>query len=246
MGFLRSWGSKRAATFIYVLPTLAIALHAETVQEIAGAVVFARGGQTKIASVQTERLSGRILTADREGSFVLELKRPNKIRMEIVLDGASVVQSSDGHTGWKLDPLSSGTAPRKMSDAEAKELAANLDLDEPFIDFERKGTSIEIVDTELLGPSLVWRLKLTLKSGAIEYYFVETTGHFVLARERTLGDKGAETRFYDDFRRVQGLLFPFAITSMASPGVFKFQVEKLDIDIPIDDAEFTMPAKASK
>ena len=235
---------------VIVLLTLSsaipVTLSAETVEEIAGDIVFARGGQAKLASIQTERLTGQVIAGERQGSFVMELKRPNKIRMEIVLDGSKVVEASEGTSGWTVEP--GGSSPRKLNDSEAKQLAADMDIDGPFVDYQRKGTKIEMIDKEMLGPSLVWKLKLTRKSGDVEYYCIETTGHFVLARERTLDQNSSNVQFYSDFRRVEDVLFPFDTTSQSSgpQGTLEFKVEKLDVNAVIDDAEFTEPTKTSK
>lgn len=235
-----------------VCGALSISLYAESVGEIADRIVFARGGRARMQSIQTEKMSGRVVVDGNEaGSFVMELKRPNKIRLEVVLGGESVTKTYDGKTGWKVSSPGQAT-PQKTTDTETKELIGEADIDGPFLDYDKKGTQIEILDKELLGSSLVWKLKVTLKDGRIEYYYIESTGYMVLVREEAAGkneQQGLSRQFYRDFRRVDNVPFPFTIISETNDAEVPVRLEfgKIEINTPEDDSRFVLkPAAAGK
>lgn len=185
------------------------------------------------------------------GSFLMEVKRPNKVRLEINIGGENLIKAYDGSTGWKISPPGQST-PQKATESETKELIGEADIDGPFLDYDKKGTQIEILDKEMLGPSLVWKLKVSLKDGRIGYYYIESTGYMVLMREQAPGknDRGSVFRqFYRDFRRVNNIPFPFTIVSETndSEAPIRLEFDKIELNTPEDDSRFTLkPAPAVK
>lgn len=203
-------------------------------------------------SIQTERMTGRVFTEEKEaGSFVMEVKRPNKVRLEIKLGDDNLIKAYDGSTGWKISSAGQ-TTPQKTTESETKELIGEADIDGPFLDYDKKKTQIEIVDKEMLGSSLVWKLKVTLKEGRVEYYYIESTGYMVLLREQAPGKNqqgGGFRQFYRDFRRVNNIPFPFTIVSDAgdSESPVRLEFEKIELNTPEDDSRFTLkPAPVAK
>lgn len=240
----------QARVFLVSVALGAISVQAETVQEIADRIVFARGGRAILSSVQSERLSGQIVAGDDPGSFVMDVKRPNMIRLEVNVGDNYSVRAYDGKTGWKISSRTQKT-PERMAEAETKELIGKTDIDGPFVDFKANGTQIEILDKEMLGSSLVWKLKVTLKDGAVSYYYVESTGYFVLMREQLIGKDGQQhmvRQFYQNFQRVQNMPFPFLV--IAEDGVSdepaRLKFEKVEINVPEEVNRFTLTSVSTK
>jgi outer membrane lipoprotein-sorting protein len=228
-----------------------ISLHAESAEEIADRIVFARGGRARMQSIQTEKMTGRILSEDKTGTFQMEVKRPNKVRLEIELGGTKLTKTYDGTTGWKISSPGQLT-PQKITENETKDLHGEADIDGPFLDYDKKSTQIEILGKEMLGPSLVWKLKVTLKDGRIEHYYVESTGYMVLVREESAGngEQRLLRQFYRDFQRVDGISFPFAVISEAedSQETVRLEFDEIEINVPEDDSRFNLngPVSAAK
>ena len=240
----------RRALLCLALCVTPLCLCAESVQEIADRIVFARGGAAIIKSIQTERMSGTILAGDQQGSFVMELKRPDKVRFDLSLGGVSSTKAYDGKTGWKLRP-GEAAPPERMSEAETKELIGRGDMDGPFLDFAAKGINIEILGKEMLGPSLVWKLKVIPKAGEPEYYYVESTGYMVLLRETAAKKDGQEylsQQFFQDFQRVQNTRLPFLVITEdgSSDEPIKLKFHEVELNVPIDDSRFTLTLPAAK
>jgi len=71
-----------------VLAALAVPAAAQTVDEIVARSLEARGGLERLEAVQSIRMSGRVSAGDRKAKIVIEVKRPARIRIETVVDGA--------------------------------------------------------------------------------------------------------------------------------------------------------------
>jgi outer membrane lipoprotein-sorting protein len=229
---------------------VSVSLYAETAGEIADRIVFARGGRARMQSIQTEKMTGRIFSGDETGTFLMELKRPNKVRLEIELGGTKVTKVYDGTTGWKISSPEQLTL-QKISESETKELIGEDGIDGPFLDYDKKSTQIDVLGKEMLGSSLVWKLRVKLKDGRTEYYYVESTGYMVLVREECAG-KGEERvsrQFYRNFQRINSIPFPFTVTSEAGDGQepVRLEFDNIELNVPEEDSRFNLkPAPAAK
>lgn len=237
------------AVTIFVLASWRAAW-AETAQEIADGIIFARGGKAKLQSIQSGRITGIVSMEDEQGTFVLEWKHPQLIRMEITLGGKTIVKASDGQNAWKLDPLAGSTKPVPMDAVESKRFMADMDFDGPFLDPASKGVQIELIDKEMLDPSLVWKLKVTHKSGEVEFYYVESTGHFVLLKEsaKTEGSKAQTQRqYFRDFQMVGDLWFPFTtiLSTEDSTALVTLSVQDVELNPKIEETRFRLSSNSA-
>jgi len=69
---------------------------AQTVEDIVRRYVEARGGALKLRAVESLRFTGTMELPDVSAAFVLELKRPNRMRTEFVVQGQTGVRAFDG------------------------------------------------------------------------------------------------------------------------------------------------------
>src|SRR6266849_6496294 len=233
-------------TLLLFLPTAAAA---QTAEEIVKKVLDARGGPEKIKAVKSERISGHVsFSRDQEGTFVVELKRPLKMHVEISIDGQKIIRVYDGKSsGWMINPFIETKDAQPLSSEDLKNINDEADFDGPLVDYKAKGNQIELIGKESLDDKPVYRLKLTNKNGDVRFYFFDASSFLLLKWEgiRKNGDQDLPWEsFFSDFHEVQGLEYPFRI-DQGSPGTDIKQsltAEKIEIDPRIDDSRFSKPA----
>ena len=239
---------KTSVLSITLLLFLPLAAAAQTADEIVKKVLDARGGVDKLKAVQSERITGRIsFSRGVEGAFVVELKRPMKVHVEISLDGQQIIRVYDGKSsGWMINPFAENKEIQPLSSEELKNIADESDFDGPLVDYKTKGNRIELAGKENLDDKPVYRLKLTNKNGDIRFYFIDASSFLLLKWEgiRKTGEQELPWEsFFSDFREVQGLKYPFRI-DQGSPGTEIKQTlttEKMEINPQIDDSHFAKP-----
>src|SRR5437667_5854588 len=221
---------------------------AQTADEIVKKALDARGGVDKLKAVQTERVTGRItFSRDVEGTFVVELKRPLKMHVEISIEGQRIVRVYDGKSsGWMINPFAETKDVQPLSSEDLKNISDESDFDGPLVDYKAKGNQIELAGKENLDDKPVYRLKVTNKNGDMRIYFFDASS-FLLLKWEGIRKNGEEDlpweSFFSDFHDVQGLKYPFRI-DQGSPGTeFKQTLiaEKIEINLPIDDSRFAKP-----
>src|SRR6266446_1769226 len=238
-----------SVTLLLFLP---LAAAAQTADEIVKKALDARGGVDRLKAIQTERVTGRIsFSPDVEGTFVLELKRPLKMHLEISIDGQKIIRVYDGKSsGWMINPLAETKDVQLLSSEDLKHISDESDFDGPLVDYKAKGNQIELAGKENLDDKPVYRLKVTNKNGDIRFYFFDASSFLLLKWEgtRKTGDQELPWEsFFSDFHEVQGLKYPFRI-DQGSPGTeFKQTLiaEKIEINLPIDDSRFGKPVAES-
>ena len=226
-----------------------IVASAQTADEIITKALSARGGVDKIKAVQSERVSGTVSFAPGvEGAFVVELKRPHKMHMEIAVDDQKIIRVYDGKSnGWVVNPFGSSKEVQPMDAEDLKNIADEADFDGPLIDYKAKGNQIEFVGKELFDDKPVYRLKLTNAAGGSRFYVFEANTYLLVKWEGTRKVENKEVpweSFFSDYREINGMKYAFRIDA-GSPGTDIKQAlvtEKLEIDPQIDDAHFAKPA----
>jgi outer membrane lipoprotein-sorting protein len=222
---------------------------AQTADEIVKKALDARGGADKIRAVQSERITGRLSSAQGvEGGFTLELKRPYKMHTEISVDGQKIIRVYDGKAaGWTINPFTENKDVQPMSEEDLKSITEEADMDGPLMDYKSKGHHVELVGKEDLDGKPVYRLKVTTKNGDVRSYLIDASTFLTTkwVGLRKIGDRDFPWESsLSDYREVQGLKYPFKI-EQGSPGTdFKqtLTTEKIEINPPLDESRFAKPS----
>lgn len=222
---------------------------AQTAEEIVAKYQAAMGGAAKIKSVETIRMAGKtVLGGGQEVPFRLERKRPSAVRSELEFMGTVNVQAFDGETAWQFMPVMGMTEPEAFTAEESKEARDQGDFDGPLVDWKEKGVKLEYLGKETWDSRECHKLKVTEKDGGTRTYFLDAATTLI-ARETAKaqtpeGEKDVEV-IYRDWREVNGLKFPFEMTSGIVDGppgqVLKF--DTIETNVAIDAARFKMPPK---
>src|SRR5216110_3108970 len=119
-----------SVTLLLFLP---MAAAAQTADEIVKKALDARGGVDKLKAVQSERVTGRIAFARGvEGTFVVELKRPLKMHVEISVEGQTIIRVYDGKSsGWMINPFAGSNDVQPLSAEDLQQPSAKHDHTRP-------------------------------------------------------------------------------------------------------------------
>lgn len=239
---MRRWGIGFAAGIL-----ICAAAVGQTADELVAKNIQARGGLEKIRSVQSMRLTGNMTAGGETMPSVLELKRPNKSRWEFSVGGQTAVQAYDGKAGWMVMPFEGRVEPERMSAEDLDDVALQADMDGPLVDYESKGNRIAVVGKESVVERDAWKLEVTLKNGEIRFVYLDAKTYlqFLTVSTKTIDGKKVELESaIGDYRDVGGLRLPhsFEASAKGMPERQSLKFEKIELNVPIDDARFRMPA----
>lgn len=222
-------------------------MDAGTGDSVARSRRFAADRVKPTSRMQPDKMEGRDKDKQVQLPFVYEMKRPRKSRMEIEFAGKTAVQVYDGQNGWKLRPFLGRNDVEPFTSDEAKAESEKADLDGYLVDYAAKGTKVELDGMEKVEGHDAYKLKLTLKSGQVQYVWVDAQSFLdvkVSGTPRRMDGKMRNVAIYQrDFQNVQGLMIPFLLETAVDGyrETHKTVIEKAVVNPKLEDALFAKP-----
>ena len=174
-------------------------------------------------------------------------KRPNLQRSETILQDKRFVQAFDGTIGWLINPMMGSDTPQDVPKAISDWMTTN-DFEGALIGYKEKGHTVELVGKEKIGTTEVHHLKVTMKTGYVQHYFLDAStsielktsaeGDFGTGRKQTI-----ETEM-SNFQPIDSVLIPHTVTQRIDGStMLQMTFEKVEFNVPMDDELFRMPKK---
>jgi hypothetical protein len=237
----------RIALFVFAALLLPMLASAQTVDEVIAKNIQAHGGLEKLKAVQSLRITGKFSQGAFRAGFVQENKRPGRVREEALIQGLVQIQAYDGKTGWQVSPFGGRRDAELMSQDDLKGLTVDADIDGPLVDYKEKGHKAELLGHDSVEGTDCFKVRLALKNGDVRYYFFDADSFLEIKMENQSTIRGAvqfTENFYGDYEQVNGIFYPFAFENgeKGSSNRAKFTVEKIEQNISLDDALFSIPA----
>jgi hypothetical protein len=239
---------RRTAFVLAAVCSLGVFLHAQTADELVSKNIQAKGGIDKIKAIKSVRIKGKLNAGGGFTAATLqENERPNFVRETFSLQGMTAVTAYDGTTGWQIQPFGGHKDPELMGEDDLKDLLLDADFDGPLVDYKEKGNTVEFLGHDVVDGDDALRLKVTLKDGDIVYYFLDPDTFLEIRKEVQEFIRGSVRETVVEmgsYKPVNGVMYPFSISqgSKANPGAQTTTVEKIEVNVNIDPADFAVPA----
>ncbi|MGA7178361.1 MAG: hypothetical protein WBX11_02075 [Thiobacillaceae bacterium] len=235
-------------------PALAAPLDAApalTAAQIVDKNIAARGGLDAWRKVQTTIWVGHIESPNAPAlniPFALEQKRPDKTRFEIKMQNQLSVRMFDGSHGWKVRPGRDGHPDvQAFTPDELRFAEESQGIDGPLMDYQSEGITITLDGMEKVDGANAYRLSLLLPSGSRRHVWIDAQSFLDIKSDRksqnASGAPGTVSKYYRDYRTVDGLRIPFIIESGSDTGraADKMVIDKVVLNPPLQDRMFAEP-----
>lgn len=223
---------------------------AQTVDELIKKNIDAQGGVERLKAVKSIKITGKIIQQGIEIPITIQQKRPNMVRVDVTFQGKTQTGAYDGETGWKTNPFQGSPDPEKIAGDELKELQEQADMDGPLVDYKTKGHTVELIGKEDMEGTPVYKLKLTLKNGDVRNLYIDAENSLTLKvnlKRKTPGGEMEADQYVGNYKKVNGIMAAFSIeTKISGQTVNQIAFDKMEMDVPIDDSAFKMPAKPAE
>ena len=230
------------------LALFAMPVSAQTADEIVAKYIKTIGGSEKIEAIKTLRRTGKFTGGGGfEAVVIQENKRPQMARQEFTIQGMTGVNAYDGKTGWKIEPWQGKKDAEPLGEEELKQIQEDADFDGPLVNYKAKGNTVELVGTEPVEGTDAYKLKVTLKGGDVQYFFMDTDYFVPIKVEKTRMIRGApresETAI-GDYKEVAGVYVPhsYEVGQKGSANRAKLVYDKVEANVTLDDSLFHPPA----
>jgi outer membrane lipoprotein-sorting protein len=230
-------------------PPQAPAPQTPSIDQLIARNIEARGGLAALRAVQTRRSTGVMSgVAPFDIPFTIEQKRPGFFRRDLTIQGTAQIMVFDGKGGWKVDPFATGDAkPQPLTPDEVEDLIEDADMDGCLVDWAAKGDKVEYAGEDTLVGGPAYKLKVTFANGRVSTIFLDAKSYQEVKRIVTRKQMGQDVEmevFTGDYRPIQGVSEPFSIdiAPKGSPQRMHLAMQKVEVNVPIDGADFHLPA----
>jgi hypothetical protein len=217
-----------------------------TLESVVAQIVTAQGGE-KMKTIKSIKTTGKLVFGggQAEGTLVGFMVRPGRIRQEINLGGAKLVQACDGTMAWQINPFAGSSKPEKMTEDEASDLMDLADMDGPFVDSAKKGYKLELAADEELDGTPVHVVKVTNKRGKVQTYYADAKSGLILkvrGKEKIQGNEIEMETLLSNYKEVNGIMTAHAIDRFIGGQPFiQIVFERVEHNVEVEDSLFKMP-----
>lgn len=248
---------KTVKTLFVAILVLAISpiATAQTADEIIANYFENTGGVDAWNAISSIKSTGKADFGGQVFPFVQTIMKDGRMAIQIDLQGQSFTpQAFDGEKQW-------GTNFQSMkAEASDEETSSNykrneaVEFPDPFLDYAKKGYSVELLGEETVEGVETFKVKLTknpiMVDGVEEelfvtYYF-DKENFVPIMQESTMSagpQKGAVVQtLFSDYQEMGDIFYPYTITVKFGGQVAQaISIETIDVNSEIDAAVFQMP-----
>jgi zinc protease len=203
----------------------------------------ATGGKAAYEKFKNRTLSGEVEIpgANIKGKVKITQAAPNRILVVMELGQAGKnVQATDGKDAWET----SLTGERLLDGAEKDDFIRKATFNEE-VHRIKLYDKIECVGIEDVAGKPAYKVVLTAKTGKVETEFYDKASHLLVKEVSTskspMGEFTVES-FPSDYKRVDGILFPFTATEKALGQEITVKLTEIKHDVDLPDDTFKRPA----
>jgi outer membrane lipoprotein-sorting protein len=222
-----------------------------TVAEIVRRNAEARGGAEAWKNVQTMVWAGHTESSsapDRKLPFLLELRRPARMRFEIGSVSGQLVRIYDGTNGWKVHPDSNGIPDVKDYSADELAFARSAQIiDGPLMDMAARDANLKLIGTDTLGDRKAFVIESRTADGGVSRVWVDAETFLEARLEREIAVSGGRTAtstiVFRNYRAIKGLQVPTIVETGSGAGrpTDTLVIEKIALNPEIEDKTFMKP-----
>ncbi len=248
-GVVQRAGMRRLAAVLSLVISVST-LRADRAEEIAQIHIEAMGGLKRIEALKSLRATGHVATGKKQMRFTMTAARPARVRVETDAGGRTLVQATDGaEPAWEFD---TGTWPpkyREMNAATARTFVADAEYDDPLVARESRGYTLDYAGEIMVDGRKLLRVLVTHKLSATFSLLLDEETFVIVKRvehrESAGGRKVQLVTHYEDYRPVDGVLFPFTITlAVDGKATQQTKISRIEPNPDLTNVVFTRPKAA--
>lgn len=219
---------------------------AVTVDEIIQKHLTYRGGVEKLKSVKSIQADGKAIRGNMEMKLIIRARRPDKIHVQYSAFDKEMVNAYDGRDAWQITASEPPEVRRLTGPAVASLLDTLEILEDPIIDYKKKGLRIQLSEIETVNETPAYKLLVVDKKGRESYYYIHGKTDALLKtvrfKSRANGVPLEVATVFSEYKPVDGIVCAHKrqiLVDGEPSGDIVFDTIRLNV--AIDDKIFKMP-----
>jgi len=213
--------------------------NAQTADEIIDQYLSAIGGKENWRKINSVKMEGTLQMENLELPYNMYAIHDKGFRTDVEFQGMYFIDIVTPKKGWNQNPMADKTTFQPLTEDQLKKKLDDFDVQGPFIDYKKKGSTIEFMGKSEEDSKEYFKLKLTTKNLNETTYFFDIKT-YLLYKQKTAakqpGQEGILSTKTLDYRTIDGgVRVPFKLDFGESVLV----VKKVKHNISINEKVFT-------
>lgn len=230
---------KKVLLSIFVLVVSVISLSAQTAEEVINKYVTAIGGAEKWSKITSLKVEGQIEVQGIAIPFTMQAIHMKGMRVDAEFQGSKIIDITTPTKGWSQNPLMGKTSLEAITEDELKTKLDELDVQDEFVNYKEKGSTVEYLGKEEEEGTSYHKLKLVTKNGNEKVYFFDLTTGLIYKEESTVKQQGQEMKQAVKYLDYQTLENGIKMAFKSDMGMMMMVTKKVTINPTIDAAIFS-------
>ncbi|MDJ0837051.1 MAG: DUF1579 family protein [Acidobacteriota bacterium] len=216
---------------------------AQTVEEIIAKHIQARGG-SQWQAVNSIKLTGSFMGFSIPKPFTMIKAKGDKLHFDHHLGEKKMLIGSDGQKMWWINPWQGITNAAFINGQDLLANRPNADFLTPFFNYKEHGYQVAYEGIAEIEGVRGHQLKLTRGDGFEQTWIIDGDTWLegvCVGPASDFGRPFEQMTFFDDFRRVEGLMIPFVVETTWHTRRRLMEVSAAKLNVPVEDAMFAKP-----
>jgi outer membrane lipoprotein-sorting protein len=202
-------------------------------------------GQDKLSAIKSYTADAVLNQMGMEIPMKMKMKRPDKFYMELDVQGQKIVQAFDGKAGWMINPMA-GEGVQDLEGAQLQQAKDQSNIDGPLYNLETRGMKAKLAGKVDLNGKQAYQIDVTDKDGVVQSYFLDSESLYLVSVKRKVSADGVDMEIeqkMNNYQVINGITMAMNIESVTPMGSINIKINKVEFDVPVDDAIFKKPVK---
>ncbi|MFI5144337.1 MAG: hypothetical protein ACHQJ4_01960 [Ignavibacteria bacterium] len=221
--------------------------YSQSADDIINKYIDAVGGMDKINSIQTVKITAKTYGMGMDIPVIMTIKKPDEIRLDITVQGQTMVQACDGEIGWMINPFQGSKDAEKMNEEQTKGMKEQAQFEGQLVNYKEKGSTAEFLGKEDMEGTDVYKILLTKKDSSISTFYLDAKSYLILKEtgKRKIKEKEINsTTILGDYKSEDGYMMPHSMEIKSDGGGMdsqKITIDKVEFNTSVDETIFKMP-----
>jgi hypothetical protein len=203
----------------------------------------------QLDKVSTLVMKGKSINQGMENPFTMTFVRPDKYRLEVPIQGQTMVQVYSNGEAWMIAPWTGSLEAKDITGDQMKRMEKQADVTGELYHWKEKGYKLEMIGKEDFEGSDVYKIKSVDKNEDVTIYFIDAENFVILKEESTANMRGEEViteTTNSDYKPVGDFMMAHDFSvSYAGQVVSQIIIEEVSINPEVDAGIFDKPVATS-
>jgi hypothetical protein len=240
---------KKIILSVLLILFFSVSAYSQNLDSIMAKYTEAVGGRAHWDAVKSMKFTGYTTVMGMDIPYTQYVKRPGFWLIEIQVQGMKIIQAYDGSSGWMINPMAGKKKAEKTDEETSTLYKANALIGGKLLNVKEMGYSVELVGKENMDGTDVYKINLTDKDGVTSNYYIDANSYLILksiSQARTMGTEITSESTYRNYKKVNDVIISFLLDQKLTGAQIdsqKITIDKVEINVEIDDKIFQMPVE---